>query len=111
MWKLINRIFGKKQRDTSCVESRDGVVVCGRQVIIQSRILYTPVKANTYKKFIVPVGGLSKMKAEQKISELIGEYNEEINWDDDSGEVSINGDANIPFNKDYWIPTKKQYNV
>lgn len=53
----------------------------------------------------VPVDGLSRKEAEKKISELMKEYNEEIDWDENTD------DMNLPFNKDYWIPTKKQYNV
>lgn len=70
-------------------------------------------------KFIIPVGGLSKKKwwqfwkkddgmtvkkAKEQIGKLIADYKEEIDWDDNTGEVKIN--KKLPYNKEYWLPDK-----
>jgi len=77
-----------------------------------------------YKKFIIPVGNLSKEESQIQISKLIKDYKEDIKWDDYLGTVTVNGshskeiwlpspdsseisDIHISHNtKDYWIPQK-----
>lgn len=59
-----------------------------------------------YKCFKIPVGNLSKEEAEKQIMKSMSMYNEDIQWNDRTGTVSINGNSNIPYNKDYWIPIK-----
>jgi hypothetical protein len=58
-----------------------------------------------YKRFVIPVGELSREDAERQIQELMSEYHDEVVWDEESGRVSINGETNISFSKDYWIPS------
>lgn len=39
------------------------------------------------------------------VSELISDYNEEIDWDDNRGEVKINGSKHLPYTKQIWFPS------
>lgn len=54
---------------------------------------------NIIKKFIIPVGGLSKKEAENSLKEIMLKYNEEIVFDD----------KNIT--KDYFLPVKENIAV
>jgi hypothetical protein len=74
------------------------------KMIEQARLLYNINQASIYKKFVIPVGGLSRQQAEQQIYELMSEYHDDVQWDDRMGTVSINGSTNIPFSKDFWFP-------
>jgi len=74
------------------------------KMIEQARLLYNINQASIYKKFIIPVGGLTRTQAEQQIYELMSEYHDDVQWDERMGTVSINGSTNIPFSKDFWFP-------
>ena len=67
-------------------------------------------------KFVIPVGnpnrkwwqfwkkkGITSKKAQEEIAKLISDYKEDVNWDDESGTVSINRE--LPYNKEYWFGT------
>jgi hypothetical protein len=74
------------------------------KLIEQTRIMFNVANASIYQKFLIPVGGLSKQRAEQEIAQLIADYRDEVSWDDNLGTVSINGSAHIPFSKQWWFP-------
>lgn len=75
------------------------------KLIEQTKLLFNINQASIYKKFIVPINGLSKQQAEQQIYELMSEYHEDVQWDDHLGTVNINGESNIPHSKDFWFPS------
>lgn len=58
----------------------------------------------TYKRFIIPVGELTREQAEQEIQQLMSEYHDDVRWDDNLGQITINGRTNFPVSRDYWIP-------
>ena len=74
------------------------------KMIEQARLLYNINQASIYKKFVIPVNGLTRQQAEQQIYELMSEYHEDVQWDERMGTVSMNGSTNIPFSKDFWFP-------
>lgn len=74
------------------------------KLIEQTRIMFNVANASIYQKFLIPVGGLSKQRAEQELAQLIADYRDEVSWDDNMGTVSINGSAHIPFSKQWWFP-------
>lgn len=57
-----------------------------------------------HKKFIIPVDCLTTEEAEEQMKKLMKNYQEDVFWDDNLGEVRINEEIKIPFQKDYWIP-------
>jgi len=78
------------------------------KLLEQTKILYNINQAAVYKKFIIPVGGLSRTQAEQQIYQLMSEYHEDVQWEDDLGIVKINGSSNIPHSKDFWFPSSNE---
>ena len=75
------------------------------KLLEQTRLLYNINQAAIYKKFIIPVNGLTRQQAEQQIHQLMAEYHEDITFDDQMGTVSINGSSQIPHSKDFWFPS------
>lgn len=75
------------------------------KLLEQTKLMYNINQASIYKKFIIPVGGLTRQQAEQQILNLMGEYHEDVEWDNRTGEVYINGSTKIPQSKDYWFPS------
>ena len=57
-------------------------------------------------KITVPVGTMTESKVQNRVSELIADYNEEVTIDDASGEVTINGYPKFSFSKTYVIPQR-----
>jgi hypothetical protein len=78
------------------------------KLIEQTKLLYNINQAAVYKKFVIPVGGLSRQQAEQQIYQLMSEYHEEVTWDDNLGTISINGSSHIPHSKDIWLPSSAE---
>jgi hypothetical protein len=72
-----------------------------------TKLMYNLNQASIYKKFVIPVNGLTRQQAEQQIAQLMSEYHEDIEWDDRTGVPYINGSTKIPHSKDYWFPTSE----
>jgi hypothetical protein len=71
-----------------------------------TRIIWAVTNASFKMKFVIPVGGQSKTRAKQSLSQLMHNYREAIDFDYQSGEIKINGEPKLQFNKEYWMPSK-----
>ena len=71
-----------------------------------SRIIWNVWNSQMRVKILVPIGSQSESKARTRLSELRGMYKEELNIDDQSGEVTYNGSPQFNFAKTFIIPTK-----
>lgn len=71
-----------------------------------SRIIWNVWNSQMRVKILVPIGSQSEAKARTRLSELRGMYKEELNIDDQSGEVTYNGSPSFNFAKTFIIPTK-----
>jgi hypothetical protein len=71
-----------------------------------SRIIWNVWNAQMRVKILVPIGTQSDAKARTRLSELRGMYKEELNIDDNSGEVTYNGSPQFNFAKTFIIPTR-----
>ncbi len=74
------------------------------KILEQTRIMYNVINATIYQKFVIPLKGLSRQRAEEQIGQLIQDYSEEVEWDDTLGTLSINGSKHLPYNKQVWFP-------
>jgi len=71
-----------------------------------TRIIWAVSNASFKTQFIIPVGGKSKTRAKQSLTSLMNSYREVVDFNYDSGEIQTNGKPMIPFNKEYWLPSK-----
>lgn len=74
------------------------------KLLEQTRIMFNIANAMMYKKFTIPVGGMSRQLAEEQISKLIADYKDEVTFNDEMGTVTINGSPHISYNKEFWFP-------
>lgn len=74
------------------------------KILEQTRIMFNVINATIYQKFVIPVKGLSRQRAEEQIGQLIQDYSEEIEWDDSIGTLTINGSKHLAYNKQLWFP-------
>lgn len=74
------------------------------KIMEQTRIMYNILNASLYQVFTIPVKGMSRPKVEEQIGQLIADYSEEVEWDDNLGTIRMNGSKHLPYNKQLWFP-------
>ena len=74
------------------------------RIIEQAQIIWTVTNASYKMKFTIPVKGMNKTLGMQTVSSAMNKYKEDIKFMPDTGELTINGQVNQPFNKEYWFP-------
>jgi len=74
------------------------------KILEQTRIMFNVLNAQVYQKFTVPIKGMSRQRAEEQIGQLIHDYSEDVEWDDDLGTLSMNGSKQLHYNKQIWFP-------
>ena len=78
------------------------------KLLEQTKLLFNINQSAIYKKFVIPTNGLTRMQAEQQIYQLMSEYHEDVQWDESTGQIQINGSRNMPLSKDIWLPSGEQ---
>lgn len=74
------------------------------RIIEQAQLIWTITNSSYKMKFTIPTKGLSKASGMQTVSTAMNRYKEDIKFVGDTGELTINGQVNMPFNKEYWFP-------
>lgn len=76
------------------------------RIMEHTRIIWAVTNSSYKMKFVIPVGGKSKTRAKQSLSQLMHNYSEDIAFNHESGEIKVNGQPFLPFNRQYWFPEK-----
>lgn len=74
------------------------------RIIEQAQLIWTITNASYKMKFTIPVKGMNKTLGMQTVSSAMNKYKEDIKFMSDTGELTVNGQVNLPFNKEYWFP-------
>ena len=74
------------------------------RIVEQAQLIWTITNASYKMKFTIPVKGMNKTMGMQTLSSAMNKYKEDIKFVTDTGELQINGQVNMPFNKEYWFP-------
>ena len=74
------------------------------RIIEQAQIIWTVTQSSFKTMFTIPVGGMNRAKGRQTLAEAMNRYKEDISFNNETGELKINGRVNLPFNKEYWMP-------
>ena len=74
------------------------------RIIEQAQLIWTITNSSYKMKFTIPVKGMNKTMGMQTLSSAMNKYKEDIKFVGDTGELQINGQVNMPFNKEYWFP-------
>ncbi len=72
-----------------------------------SRIIWNMQNAQKRIKIIVPIGTESQQIASTRLRQIKAEYKEEINIDNMSGEITVNGQPKFSFAKTFIFPSKE----
>ena len=76
----------------------------GYRIIEQAQIVWTVTQSSFKTMFTIPVSGMSKKNGLQTLNAAMNRYREEITFNQESGELRVNGKTNMPFNKEFWMP-------
>ena len=74
------------------------------RIIEQAQLIWTITNASYKMKFTIPIKGMNKTTGMQTLSSAMNRYKEDIKFVSDTGELTINGQSTMPFNKEYWFP-------
>ena len=74
------------------------------RIIEQAQLIWTITNSSYKMKFTIPVKGMNKTMGMQTVSSAMQKYKEDIKFVGDTGELTVNGQVNMPFNKEYWLP-------
>jgi hypothetical protein len=74
------------------------------RIMENSRVIWNVMNASYRLKFVIPTGTQSQQKSLQTLGQLMSHYKEEININDSSGELTINGKPKVQFYKNYLFP-------
>lgn len=75
------------------------------RIIEYTRVIWSVMNASFRMKMTVPVGSRSQQKSMQTLGELMSIYKEDIRFNDDSGELTVDGRPKIQFYKNYLMPS------
>lgn len=78
------------------------------RVIENSKVIWHTMNAPIRLKTTVPIGSKSIQKAWQDVREYTNLYKEDIFFNQDSGEVTVDGEAKLLYYKNYVIPQNDQ---
>ena len=78
------------------------------RIVEQAQVIWTVTQSSFKTLFTIPVGGMNRAKGMQTLSQAMNRYKEDITFNQDTGELQVNGRVNMPFNKEYWLPENEQ---
>lgn len=73
------------------------------RIIERSRIAYATTAARFRALMTIPTAGKLKAAAQETLRKAMNKYHEKIEFDNQSGELTINGEASVPFNSEFWM--------
>lgn len=73
------------------------------RAIERTRVANAIMAAQFRSVYTVPTAGLGPVKAKQRLSKIMGLYKRDVQIDDQSGEVIINGKNSYPVNTEIWV--------
>lgn len=74
------------------------------RIIEQAQLIWTITNASYKMRFTIPVKGMNRQNGMQTLNMAMNRYKEDIKFQAETGELTINGQTNLPFNKEYWLP-------
>jgi hypothetical protein len=75
------------------------------RIIEYTRVIWSVMNASFKMKMTVPIGTKSQQKGMQTLGELMSIYKEDVQLNDESGELTFDGRPKIQFYKNYLMPS------
>jgi hypothetical protein len=75
------------------------------RIIEYTRVIWAVMNASFKLKMTIPIGTKSQQKGMQTLGELMSIYKEDIQLNDESGELTVDGRPKMQFYKNYLMPS------
>ena len=73
------------------------------RILERSRIAYATTASRFRSLITIPTGGKLKAAAQETLRKAMNKYHEKIEFDNQTGELQVNGEASVPFNSEFWM--------
>lgn len=74
------------------------------RIVEQAQLIWTITNASFKMQFTIPTKGMNQALMAQTVNSAMNRYKEDIKFEIETGELTVNGKTNMPFNKEYWMP-------
>lgn len=74
------------------------------RIMESTRIMWAVTNSSFKTTFTIPVEN-HQNRGKQSLAEVMHSYKEVIDFNNESGEITVNGRPMLPFNKEYWFPS------
>lgn len=74
------------------------------RIIEQAQLVWTITNSSYKMQFTIPIKGQGEARGRKTLASAMNQYREDIKFQTDTGELKINGQSTMPFNKEYWMP-------
>lgn len=72
------------------------------RIMEQTKIIWHVTNSSQKVKYTIPTKGQNEAEMEQTLGTAMQSFNEKIEFDGDSGEISVNGRPNLQFTDQFW---------
>ena len=109
---LDSRVVFIQYQETNCISRMSYLERLVRpfniyRIIEQAQIIWTVSNAQSKMMFTIPTNGMSQAESAMTVASMMNRYREVIKFKQESGELEINGQSNIPGNKEYWVASNE----
>lgn len=74
------------------------------RIIEQSQLVWTVSNSAYRMQITIPVKGQNEARGRKTLASAMSQYQEDIKFVADTGELTIRGQSNLPFSREYWLP-------
>lgn len=74
------------------------------RIMESTRIMWAVTNSSFKTTFTIPVENHNN-RGKQSLAEIMHSYKEVVDFNNESGELTVNGRPMLPFNKEYWFPS------
>lgn len=73
------------------------------RIMERTKIIWAVMNSRFRTMYTIPVKGLGRTRGKQVIGQVMNEYKDNVEFNNTSGEIRVNGQPDIPFNKEIWV--------
>lgn len=73
------------------------------RIMERTKIIWAVMNSRFRTMYTIPVKGLGRTRGKQVINQVMNEYKDHVEFNNTSGEIRVNGQPDLPFNKEVWI--------
>ena len=73
------------------------------RIIEQAQIIWTVTNAQSKMMFTIPTGGMTNQQSVATVASAMNRYREVIRFKQDEGQIEVNGQANMSFQREIWL--------